>query len=236
MPQGRAGLLPADDDAEPQPEPPPLNSLGPPALRLSFGQRTPKAGALAPEQAEFPPCSGRLLPGFAAAVDRAALFEYFTFQNIFTDRTLLESVELLPPGHYATLDLAEDTPELRRTQYWDFDFREPERPAEPEAEPAAVPSEAKRPDDDPELTTFARLSGCSDYLDVQATEIEVSDEIARQRRVHDLPVMTIVRARRQRELAERLAGAGVPASRVIAAGPGKCQTGISQRSYRRGHG
>ena len=73
------------------------------------------------------------LPGFSAAVDRKALLEYFTFQNIFTDRTLLEGVELLPPGHYATLDLAEDSPELRRIQYWDFDFREPERPAEPEA-------------------------------------------------------------------------------------------------------
>lgn len=73
------------------------------------------------------------LPGFTAAVDRRALLEYFTFQNIFTDRTLLEGVELLPPGHYATLDLAEDSPELRRTQYWDFDFREPDRPAEAEA-------------------------------------------------------------------------------------------------------
>ena len=73
------------------------------------------------------------LPGFGAAVDRQALLEYFTFQNIFTDRTLLEGVELLPPGHYAVLDLGEDSPELRRTQYWDFDFREPDRPADPGA-------------------------------------------------------------------------------------------------------
>ncbi|HEV2866483.1 MAG TPA: asparagine synthase (glutamine-hydrolyzing) [Allosphingosinicella sp.] len=73
------------------------------------------------------------LPDFARVVDRRALLEYFTFQNIFTDRTLLEGVELLPPGHYATLDLAEAAPELSRTQYWDFDFCEPDAPAEDEA-------------------------------------------------------------------------------------------------------
>jgi asparagine synthase (glutamine-hydrolysing) len=66
---------------------------------------------------------------FRRATDRRALLEYFTFQNIFTDRTLLEGISLLPPGHYATLDLGKATPELKRTQYWDFDFREPEKPA-----------------------------------------------------------------------------------------------------------
>ena len=71
----------------------------------------------------------KAIPGFSPAVDREALFEYFTFQNIFTDRTLLEGVELLPPGHYAQLDLGAAEPELKRTQYWDFDFREPDAPA-----------------------------------------------------------------------------------------------------------
>jgi asparagine synthase (glutamine-hydrolysing) len=69
------------------------------------------------------------LPGFSPAIDRKALVEYFTFQNIFTERTLLEGVELLPAGHYAVLDLGSAEPRLRRTQYWDFDFREPDRPA-----------------------------------------------------------------------------------------------------------
>jgi asparagine synthase (glutamine-hydrolysing) len=69
------------------------------------------------------------VPGFRKTTDRRALLEYFTFQNIFTDRTLLEDISLLPPGHYATLDLGKASPELRRTQYWDFDFREPEKPA-----------------------------------------------------------------------------------------------------------
>jgi asparagine synthase (glutamine-hydrolysing) len=73
------------------------------------------------------------LPGFTPTVDRPALFEYFTFQNIFTDRTLLEGVELLPPGHHAVLDLSDDRPELRRTQYWDFDFREPDETVDDQA-------------------------------------------------------------------------------------------------------
>jgi asparagine synthase (glutamine-hydrolysing) len=69
-------------------------------------------------------------PGFVGRTDRRALLEYFTFQNIFTDRTLVEDISLLPPGHYATLDLGDAAPELKRQQYWDFDFREPDRPAE----------------------------------------------------------------------------------------------------------
>lgn len=58
-------------------------------------------------------------------LDRPALLEYFTFQNIFTDRTLLDPIRLLPPGHYAELDLRSDAPELKARQYWDFRFREP---------------------------------------------------------------------------------------------------------------
>jgi asparagine synthase (glutamine-hydrolysing) len=69
------------------------------------------------------------VPGFSARIDRAGLLEYFTFQNIFTKRTLIEGVELLPAGHYAVLDLAAAQPKLKATQYWDFDFREPASPA-----------------------------------------------------------------------------------------------------------
>ncbi len=66
------------------------------------------------------------IPGFRKVVDREALLEYFTFQNLFTDRTLLEGVRLVPAGHYATLELAANRPELQRTQYWDFQFEEPQ--------------------------------------------------------------------------------------------------------------
>jgi asparagine synthase (glutamine-hydrolysing) len=69
------------------------------------------------------------LPGFERRLDKAALVEYFTFQNIFTDRTLLEDVKLLPPGHHLILDLARRTPQPERTRYWDYDFRQPERRA-----------------------------------------------------------------------------------------------------------
>lgn len=62
-------------------------------------------------------------------VDKQALLEYFTFQNIFTDRTLTEGIKLLPPAHWAVLDLSKKEPTLERHQYWDFEFREPDQPA-----------------------------------------------------------------------------------------------------------
>lgn len=67
-------------------------------------------------------------PDFRREMDKPALLEYFTFQNIFTDRTLLKDISLLPAGHYATLDLSAPSPELRRTRYWDYRFREPDQP------------------------------------------------------------------------------------------------------------
>lgn len=65
------------------------------------------------------------IPDFKGTPDRRALREYFTFQNIFTDRTLIEEIRLLPPGHFAVLDLGGAEPELERSRYWDFDFSEP---------------------------------------------------------------------------------------------------------------
>ena len=56
------------------------------------------------------------------------MLEYFTFQNIFTDRTLLEGVE--PAAGRPLCDARPRpgaSPSSQRTQYWDFDFREPER-------------------------------------------------------------------------------------------------------------
>ena len=65
---------------------------------------------------------------FQRKLDKSALLEYFTFQNIFTDRTLLQDIQLLPAGHYATLDLNKKNPSLERTQYWDYHFCEPDHP------------------------------------------------------------------------------------------------------------
>lgn len=71
-------------------------------------------------------------PAFQRRLDKRALLEYFTFQNLFTDRTLLEDVSLLPAGHFAILDLSKANPKLHLSQYWDYHFREPERPASPD--------------------------------------------------------------------------------------------------------
>src|SRR6185312_15884649 len=59
------------------------------------------------------------LPDFAVRVDRRALGEYFTFQNLFQPHTLFEGVELLAPGTILTVDAAGVE---RRSAYWDFDF------------------------------------------------------------------------------------------------------------------
>ena len=40
----------------------------------------------------------RAHPAFRVEMDREVLLEYFTFQNVFTDRTLFRGVRLLPPG------------------------------------------------------------------------------------------------------------------------------------------
>jgi asparagine synthase (glutamine-hydrolysing) len=66
---------------------------------------------------------------FHRRLDKRALLEYFTFQNIFTDRTLMEDIQLLRAGSYAVLDLRADSPTLHETQYWDYSFREPAHPA-----------------------------------------------------------------------------------------------------------
>jgi len=71
-------------------------------------------------------------PMFERRLDKPALLEYFTFQNLFTDRTLLEGISLLPAGHFARLDLGKAAPALEVTRYWDYHFREPSRPARPE--------------------------------------------------------------------------------------------------------
>jgi asparagine synthase (glutamine-hydrolysing) len=50
-----------------------------------------------------------------------ALNEYFTFQNVLTDRTLFEGVRLLPPGSRLVADPATGRPP-RIERYWDYAF------------------------------------------------------------------------------------------------------------------
>ncbi|WP_147818796.1 asparagine synthase (glutamine-hydrolyzing) [Salidesulfovibrio onnuriiensis] len=65
-------------------------------------------------------------PHAKSGIDLEALVEYFTFQNIFTDRTLEKQIRLVPAAHYGWLSL--EQPELRLTRYWDYDFDEPAEP------------------------------------------------------------------------------------------------------------
>jgi len=67
-------------------------------------------------------------PAFKRELNKQALLEYFTFQNIFTDQTLLEDIHLLPAGHYAKLHVA--TGKWSHHQYWDYRFREPDHKAD----------------------------------------------------------------------------------------------------------
>lgn len=71
-------------------------------------------------------------PSFDKKINKQALLEYFTFQNIFTDQTLLEGINLLPAGHFATLEFGGGQKELKQTRFWDYHFREPENRAEKE--------------------------------------------------------------------------------------------------------
>lgn len=65
-------------------------------------------------------------------VDYEAMLEYFTFQNIFTDKTLHKDIKLFPAGHYARLSTREPRTDLSINQYWDYHFEEPENPASEE--------------------------------------------------------------------------------------------------------
>lgn len=65
-------------------------------------------------------------PGFRRVLNKSALFEYFTFQNLFTDQTLLEDIRILPAGHFLTFRHGASRPALQR--FWDYRFHEPDRP------------------------------------------------------------------------------------------------------------
>ena len=72
------------------------------------------------------------IPGFERSINNQALLEYFTFQNIFTDSTLINNIQILKPGHFATIDFKSADPKLSYTKYWDYNFCEPIKPARDE--------------------------------------------------------------------------------------------------------
>ena len=63
-----------------------------------------------------------------ARMDLPGLLEYFTFQNMLTDHTLLEGIRLLPAGCMLDISLRGDSqglPHITTRPYWDYAFEEP---------------------------------------------------------------------------------------------------------------
>ena len=67
-------------------------------------------------------------PDFSVGVDPETLLEYFTFQNVLTDRTLFRDVRMLPAGSFAVIEADGRT---RLETYWDFHFAEPAQICDP---------------------------------------------------------------------------------------------------------
>ena len=56
-------------------------------------------------------------------LDIEAVYEYFTFQNIFTDKTLCKGISMFPAGHHETLRLKNGkVVDRKKIRYWDYRF------------------------------------------------------------------------------------------------------------------
>lgn len=63
-------------------------------------------------------------PQFIKHIDREAIIEYFTFQNIFTDKTFFTDIKLLKSGTYGIIKSNNECMDFKIVQYWDYDFEE----------------------------------------------------------------------------------------------------------------
>lgn len=61
-------------------------------------------------------------PGFKKNIDFCSLKQYFTFQNMFDNRTFFENINILSPGSY--VEVSYYTKRINEIQYWDYDFTE----------------------------------------------------------------------------------------------------------------
>ena len=61
-------------------------------------------------------------PDYRVEVSHEALNEYFTFQNVFSDRTLFNGIKLIPSGTYTQYRLSEGRKSFEK--YWDFHFED----------------------------------------------------------------------------------------------------------------
>ena len=62
---------------------------------------------------------------YNSEIDKEALVEYFTFQNIFTNKTFNKDIQILEAGHYFEIDLT--SKKSKKIQYWDFNFSNPDK-------------------------------------------------------------------------------------------------------------
>jgi asparagine synthase (glutamine-hydrolysing) len=71
-------------------------------------------------------------PAVQREIDLEGLIEYFTFQNIFTDHTLLKGIRIFPAGCFTYVPLGTSLDSLKPIRYWDFDFKKPDSAAREE--------------------------------------------------------------------------------------------------------
>jgi asparagine synthase (glutamine-hydrolysing) len=64
-----------------------------------------------------------------AEIDPEALVEYFTFQNLISDRSLYRGVRMLPAGSSLVVSAEKRHATLTPRRYWNFRFEEPQNPA-----------------------------------------------------------------------------------------------------------
>jgi len=65
--------------------------------------------------------------GERGEIDKEGLLEYFTFQNIFTDRTLTKGIRMVSAGTVLSITSAGSSSSWR---YWDYYFTEPDKPVD----------------------------------------------------------------------------------------------------------
>ena len=63
-------------------------------------------------------------PKYKKGINRHALNEYFTFQNLFTFQTLFKGVIMLPPANTVRVD--RNSKSIKHYSWWDYDFSQPD--------------------------------------------------------------------------------------------------------------
>jgi len=71
-------------------------------------------------------------PAVRREIDLEALLEYFTFQNIFTEKTFFKGIKMFQAGCWAKIPLGTNLDHIEIFRFWDFDFSETDHPARDE--------------------------------------------------------------------------------------------------------